>query len=82
MDLFYSSDLVENTTKARKRTKVQDNGGTPEVTHKATVTRYKQDVCFKKDAITSIIYLKKWIKKDRITYDSTNQIFVVHREYQ
>ena len=63
MDLFYNSDLVENNTKYGKKTKVHGNGGTLEVTHKETVTGYKQDVCFRKYAITKIIYLKNLIKK-------------------
>ena len=50
-----------------------------EVTHKATVPECKQDVWFSKDSITNIIVLKNWIKKYQVTYDSIDQIFVVHR---
>ena len=53
---------------------------TQTVTHKATVPKYKQYVCFSKDAITNIIALKNLIKQYQVTYDSINQILVVHRE--
>ena len=52
------------------------------VTHKATVTGYKQDVWFKKYAITNTISLKNLIKQYWVTYDRIDQIFVVHREDQ
>ena len=82
MDLLLNSDLVENITKAGKRMKVQGNDSTLAVTHQANVPGYKQDVWFRKDAITNIISLKKLIKQYRVTYDSIDQIFVVHREDQ
>ena len=62
--------------------KVQGNGVTLAVSHKATVPGYKQDVWFIKYAITNIISLKNLIKKYRVRYDSIDQISVVHREYQ
>ena len=57
--------------------KVQGNGGTLAVTHKATVPRYKQYVWFSKDTITNIIALKNLIKQYQVTYDSTDKIYVV-----
>ena len=62
--------------------KLQGNGGTLAVTHKAKVNGYKQYVCFCKDAITNIIAIRNLIKQYRVTYDSIYQIFVVHRKYQ
>ena len=50
--------------------KVQGNGGTLAVTHKAIVPGYKQDVLLIKYAITNMIYLKNLIKQYRVTYDS------------
>ena len=66
MDLFCNSDLVENIRKDGKKMKVQVNGGTLAVTHKATVLGYKQDLWFRKDDITKIIYLKNLIKQYRV----------------
>ena len=82
MNIFYNSDLVENITKTGKIMKVQDNGGTLAVTHKATVPGYTQYVWFNKDAITNKISLKNLINKYQVTYDIIDQIFVVHREDQ
>ena len=82
MDLFYYSYLVENITKDRKKTTLQGNSGTLSVTRKETVTGYKKYFCFSKDSITNTIDLKKLINKYQVTYDSINQIFVVHREDQ
>ena len=62
--------------------KVQVNGGNLEVTHKATVPVYKQDVWLGKYSITNIITLKNLIKQYRVTYDKFDQIFVLHREDQ
>ena len=59
---------------------VQGNGSTLAVIHKATVPRYKQDVWFRKDSITTMIALKNLFKKYWFTYDSIDQIFVAHRE--
>ena len=61
---------------------VQGNGVTLEVTHKETVTVYEQYVWFRRYYITTIISLKKLIKKYQLTYDRINQISVVHREEQ
>ena len=80
MEQFCNSDLVKNITKARKNMKVQGNGGTLAVTYKATVTKYKQYVWFIKDTITNIIFLKNLIRQYLVTYDSIDQIFVVHGE--
>ena len=80
MNLLCNSDLVKNITKAENDVKLQGNGGTIAVTHKATVRGYKQDVWFRKDAITNIISLKNLIKQYRVTYDSIDQISVVHWE--
>ena len=60
--------------------KLHGNGGTLVVTQKATVNRYKQDVCFSKDAITNKNPIKNLIKQYQVTYDSIDQIFVVHME--
>ena len=60
--------------------KVQGNEYTLAIKHKATVPRYKEDVWFSKYAITNIIDLKNLIKQYCVTYDSIDQIFVVHRE--
>ena len=49
---------------------VQVSGDTLAVTHKSKVSRYKQDVWFRKDDITKIIALKNLINKYLVTYDT------------
>ena len=50
------------------------------VNHKATINGYERPVWFRKDAIMNIIALKNIIRQYRVTYDSDESTFVVHRE--
>jgi hypothetical protein len=52
------------------------------VTKKVTMSGYKKKVWYSKDAITNIIALSNLIQQYHVTYDSRDQIFVVHREDQ
>jgi hypothetical protein len=52
------------------------------VNHKAKMKGYNNYVWFSEHAITNIIALKNLIKQYPVTYDSSNQMFVVHREQQ
>ena len=62
--------------------KVQGNGVTLAVTHKAIFPIYKKDVWFRKYFITNTIALQNFINQYRVTYYNIDQIFVVHREDQ
>jgi hypothetical protein len=55
--------------------KLQSNGSTMKINHKASIN----EVWFSKDAITNIITLSNLIKQYRVTYDSNDKMFVVHR---
>ena len=48
--------------------------------HKATINGYERPVWFSKDAMTNIIALKNIIRQYRVTYDSDESTFVVHRK--
>ena len=50
------------------------------VTHKAQMAGYHAHVWYSKKAITNILALSNVIKQYRVTYDSDDQMFVVHRE--
>jgi hypothetical protein len=52
------------------------------VTLKSTMTGYNKDVWFSTRAITNTIALSNLIQQYRVTYDSDDKMFVVHREYQ
>jgi hypothetical protein len=62
--------------------RLQSNGGRMTVTQKATMPGYKKKVWYSKDAITNIIALSNLIQQCHVTYNSHDQIFVVHREDQ
>jgi hypothetical protein len=58
----------------------KSNWGTMVVTGKATMEGYNKTVCCSTRAITNIIALRNLIDQYRVTYDSDNLMFVVHRE--
>jgi hypothetical protein len=50
------------------------------VTQKATMEGYNNTVWFSTQAITNIIALRNRIDQYRVTYDSDDLMFVVHRD--
>jgi hypothetical protein len=81
MDLFCNCALVKRTFRSNKSMHLKRNGGTMVViTKKAEVVGYHTDVWYDKNAITNILALSNIIKQYRITYDSDEQMFVVHWE--
>jgi hypothetical protein len=80
MDLFCNPSLVTSIKKSKSSMKLQSNGGTMIVRHKAKITSYDHEVWFDENAITNIIALSNLIKQYRVTYDSNDKMFVVHRE--
>jgi hypothetical protein len=80
MDLFCNPNLVQNVKKSKDVMKLQSNGGTMKVNHKASINGYDNKVWFSKDAITNIIALSNLIKQYRVTYDSIDKMFAVHQE--
>jgi hypothetical protein len=82
MDLFCNSAMVGNTIKSASGMKLKSNGGTMLVTRKAHMVGYNKTVWFIKKAITNIIALGNLIQQYRVTYDSDNLMFGVHRELE
>ena len=80
MDLICNPALVKKTFRSSKSMRLKSNGGTMVVTHKAKVAGYHTHVWYNKKAITNILALSNVIKQYRVTYDSDDQMFVVHRE--
>ena len=60
--------------------RLKSNGGEMLVDLKAKVPGYKKSVWFSTKAITNIIALSNLIEQYRVTYDSDDRMFVVHRE--
>ena len=80
MDLFCNRSMVQKTFKSSHVMRLHSNGGEMNISKKATMAGYHQDVWFSKNAITNIIALSNVIKQYKVTYDSDDQAFVVHRE--
>ena len=80
MDLFCNELLVSTMFDSKTPIRLKSNGGTIKVNHKATINGYERPVWFSKDAITNIIALKNIIRQYRVTYDSDELTFFVHRE--
>jgi hypothetical protein len=80
MDLFCNAALVSKIRKSISNIRLKSNGGTMVVTRKATMEGYNKTVWFSTRAITNIIALRNLIDQYRVTYDSEDFMFVVHRE--
>jgi hypothetical protein len=80
MDLFCNTSLVIKISKSRSNMRLKSNDDTVVVTQKETMEGYNKTVWFSTRAITNIIALRNLIDQYRVTYDSDDFIFVVHRE--
>jgi hypothetical protein len=79
MDLFCSNAFVDKIHKSKETMRLKSNGGSMLVSHKATVPGCKKEVWFSSRAITHIIALSNLMQQYRVTYDSDELMFVVHR---
>jgi hypothetical protein len=79
-DIFCNSAMVGKTIKSASSMRLKRNGGTIVVTRKAYTMGYHKTVWFRKKALTNIIALRILIQQYRLTYDSDELMFVVHRE--
>jgi hypothetical protein len=80
MDLFCNSAMVGKTIKSASSMRLKSNGGTMVVARKAYTKGYHKTVWFNKKAITNTIAISNLIQQYRVTYDSDDLMFVVHRE--
>jgi hypothetical protein len=74
--------MVSKTRESTTSMRLKSNGGTMVVTRTATMPGYNKDVWFSTRAITNIIALSNLIQQYRVTYNSDDRMFVVHRESQ
>jgi uncharacterized protein YodC (DUF2158 family) len=80
MDLICNRALVSKTFNASQSMRLKSNGGTMVVTKMAEMAGYHTPVWYSTRAITNILALSNVIKQYRVTYDSDERKFVVHRE--
>ena len=80
MDLTCNKGMVAKVFKSGSSVRLRSNGGSMLVTHKAKMPGYHKNVWFSKKAIANIVALSNLIKQYRVTCDSDDLMFVVHRE--
>jgi hypothetical protein len=80
MDQICDPALVESTFKSSHSMQLRSNGGTMEVRKQAIMPGYHMHMWYNKKAITNILSLSNVIKQYQVTYDSNDQMFVVHRD--
>jgi hypothetical protein len=79
MDLSCNAALVIKISKSRSIMGLKSNVGTMVITRKAMMEGYNKTVCFSTRDITNIIALRHFIDPYRVTDDSDDLMFIVHR---
>jgi hypothetical protein len=80
VDIFCNKEFVSNIQLAPEPLILKSNGGEIIAHHIANVADYNEPVWFSKKAITNIFTLKNMKKQYRVTYDSLEETFLVHRK--
>ena len=81
MDLICNKKFTSNIKKSREKLRLQSNVGTLVVNQRSKMPGYKINMWFSNKAITNIVSLKNVVKQYRVTYESDDKQFVVHRQY-
>ena len=80
VDIFCNKSFVHNICLAPEPLTLKSNGGELLVYHIADVNDYAEPVWFSKRAIANIFALKAMKKQYRVSYDSSEGSFLVHRD--
>jgi hypothetical protein len=80
VDIFCNKEFVSNIRPAPEPLILKSNGGELITHHITNVADYDESVWFSKKAITNIFMLKNMKKQYRVTYDSSEETFLVHCE--
>ncbi len=78
VNIFCNKKFVSNIRLAPEPLTLKSNGGELIVYHIANVTDYDEPVWFSKKAIANIFALKIMKKQYKVTYDSSEESFLVH----
>ena len=73
----FVSDIRTSTATLR----LKSNGGIMKINQQATLKGFEGPVWYSPDAIANILALRDVKRKYRVTYDSNESMFVVHREH-
>ena len=82
VDVVCNEKYVQNITKSKDTMTIHSNSGPMTARHVAHVPGYQNKVWFHKEAISNIFSLAKVRKQYRVTYDSDDAYFTVHRSAQ
>jgi hypothetical protein len=77
VDIFCNKKFVNNIRLAPEPLTLKSNGGKLVIYHIADITNYKEPVWFSKKAIANIFSLKIMKRQYRVTYDSSDESFLV-----
>jgi hypothetical protein len=80
VDIFCNKEFVSNIRLAPEPLILKSNGNELITHHIANVTDYDEPVWFSMKAIANIFMLKNMNKQYRVTYDSSEETFLVHHE--
>jgi hypothetical protein len=80
VNIFCNKEFVSNIRPAPEPLILKSNGGELIAHHIANVADYDEPVWFSKKAITNIFMLKNMKKQYKVTYDSSEETFLVYRE--
>jgi hypothetical protein len=80
VDIFCNKEFVSNIQPAPEPLILKSNGSELIAHYIADVADYDEPVWFSKKAITNIFTLKNMKKQYRVTYNSLEKTFSVHRE--
>jgi hypothetical protein len=80
IDLVCNKELVTDISKSNKNMQLKSNGGVMTINQPARMKGYANLVWFSKDAIANILALSNVIKQYRVTHDSDDKTFIVHRQ--
>ncbi len=78
VDIFCNKEFVSNIRLAPEPLILKSNGGDLIAHHIADVADCNEPVWFSKKAITNIFMLKNMKKQYRVTYNSSDETFLVH----
>ena len=79
MDIFCNDKFVDEVKESEQTLTLHSNGGKLESNQVATIQGLSNIAWFNRNAVTNILSLKNVGKKYRVTYDSRDATFVVHR---
>ena len=80
MDLACNKSFLTNICVSKNTMRIASNGGTLTTNKQGSWPGYQKRIWYSQSVITNIVALKNVKEQYRVTYDSNDEYFVVHRE--